>query len=96
MVAAGAILGGCTDSVTRLSPDFGVAVRQDMAAQIADPDAHYAGTPAPASNGARTSLAQSRYLKGQVIQPTSLSASNGLIGSQNASDSGAAGSGTAP
>ncbi|HVZ92365.1 MAG TPA: hypothetical protein VG843_11995 [Rhizomicrobium sp.] len=96
LIAAGAVLGGCTQSVTSLSPDFGVALRQDIAAQIADPDAHYRGDPAPASNGARTSLSQSRYLKGQVIEPTSLSASNGLIGSQSSTDSGAATGSTAP
>ncbi|HVV65567.1 MAG TPA: hypothetical protein VHC42_08855 [Rhizomicrobium sp.] len=96
LLAAAAILGGCTQSVTSLSPDFGAALRQDIAAQIADPDAHYRGDPAPASNGARTSLSQSRYLKGQVTEPTSLSASNGLVGGQSGSESAASPSATNP
>ena len=82
-------LSGCTESQVRMSPDFGQAVRQDMVAQIADPDAHYLGTPAPGSNGARVGLAQKRYEKGQVIQPSSTTAS-----SQNAA--GNADNGTAP
>ena len=52
------LLSGCTQSALRISPDFGNAVHQDMAAQIADPDARYEGTPAPGSNGARVGLAQ--------------------------------------
>jgi hypothetical protein len=69
-------LSGCTVSEVRMSPDFGQAVHQDMVAQIADPDAHYLGTPAPGSNGARVGLAQKRYEKGQVIQPSSTTASS--------------------
>jgi hypothetical protein len=76
--AASAVLSlsACTQSDLRLSPDFGDAEREDMAAQIADPDAHYAGLPAPGSNGARVGLAQSRYEKNQVIQPSSTTASS--------------------
>ena len=59
----------------RLAPDFGVAVRQDVAAQIADPDAQYAGVPAPASDGTRAGLALTRYKTGKVIQPVSTSTS---------------------
>jgi type IV pilus biogenesis protein CpaD/CtpE len=58
-----------------MSPDFGNAVRQDLAAQIADPDAHYKGTPAPGSDGERVGLAQKRYSTGQVIQPAAVTAS---------------------
>lgn len=89
-------LTACTHNVTEpeynLSPDFGQAVRQDLAAQIADPDARYTGTPAPGSNGDRVELAQKRYAKGQVIQPTTATAS-----SPNASgNGGGAGNGASP
>jgi hypothetical protein len=72
---AGLGLAGCAQSVVRLSPDFGQAVRQDTAAQIADPDAKYDGTTAPGSNGARVDLAQKRYEKNQVVQPSTATAS---------------------
>jgi hypothetical protein len=78
ILSAAAIgLSACAQSEIRISPDFGDAVRADMAAQIADPDAHYTGTPAPgASDGARIGLAQTRYEKNQVIQPSSTTASS--------------------
>jgi len=94
-LAVGAMLSlsACTYSELRLSPDFGDAVRENVAAQIADPDAHYAGTPAPgASNGARVGLAQSRYEKNQVIQPSSTTASSAAsIGNADNGNSGAGG-----
>jgi hypothetical protein len=104
-LAAGAVLGlsACTYSELRISPDFGDAVREDVAAQIADPDAHYAGVPAPgASNGARVGLAQTRYEKNQVVQPSSTTASSmASIGNAENGNGGApggagAGVGTAP
>lgn len=61
-------LTGCVQGNT-VNPDFGVAVRQNIAAQIADPAPRYARTEPPASDGARTALAQQRYQKGTVIQP---------------------------
>jgi uncharacterized membrane protein YgcG len=82
-------LTGCTQSVLRLSPDFGVALRQDTKAQIADPDAHYVGTPAPGSNGQRAALAQQRYDQNQVVQPTQPATS-----SSNSSGNQGSGSGT--
>jgi hypothetical protein len=92
ILAAGIGLSACTQSEVRLSPDFGQAVRQDMAAQIADPDAHYIGTPAPGTDGARVGLAQQRYGKGEVIQPSSTTASS--KGSIGQADNGAGGAGT--
>ena len=56
-----------------LSPSFGVALRQDLVAQIADPDARYGA--APDADGARTALAQDRYRTGKVIEPSGLGAS---------------------
>jgi hypothetical protein len=53
----------------RVAPDFGVAVRQDVAAQIADPDAQYKGVPGPATNGMRTAQSEHRYVTGTVKQP---------------------------
>ena len=84
-MAAGALLSlsACNQSELRLSPDFGDAVREDIAGQVADPDAHYVGVPAPGSNGARVGLAQSRYENNQVIQPASSTASSGAVGNAN-------------
>ncbi len=73
-------LSACTQSSLRISPDFGSAVHQDVAAQIADPDAHYEGVPAPGSASARVGLAQKRYNANQVIQPASTTASSKTLG----------------
>jgi hypothetical protein len=78
LLAAGA-LGGCYSQL-RLSPDYGVAVRQDVTAQIADPDAHYTGVPQPGSNPNRVAQAQRRYNTGRVIQPASTSTSTVAAG----------------
>lgn len=77
-----------------LSSDFGAAVRQDVAAQIADPDARYRGIPTPGSNGIRAGLAQLRYVRGQVIQPattttTTISVGQGGGGGDNSGGGGA-------
>ena len=61
-------LAGCVQGNT-VNPDFGVALRQNIAAQVADPAPRYDRTNPPASDGKRTALAQDRYQKGQVIQP---------------------------
>lgn len=94
-IAAMLGLGACAqnpmESEMRMSPDFGDAVRENLAAQIADPDPHYAGTLAPgASDGARIDLAQTRYQKNEVIRPSSTTASSRTVG---ASDNGGAGAG---
>jgi len=85
ILVAGAGLGGCVESKVFLSPDFGQAVRQDVVAQIADPDARYAGSPKPGANGSKAALAQRRYVAGEVIEPaatsTSIVASSGSGGS---------------
>ena len=74
-------LSACTQSSLRISPDFGSALRQDVAAQIADPDAHYEGVPQPGSASSRVGLAQRRYNANQVIQPASMTASSKTLGS---------------
>ncbi|MGH6962945.1 MAG: hypothetical protein ACREE0_00535 [Phenylobacterium sp.] len=68
-------LAGCVESQAHLSNDFGSAVRQDQMAQIADPEAHYKGVPAPGSDGGRVGLAQERYRTGKVIAPSDAGAS---------------------
>jgi len=78
-------LGACAQNLNqselRMSPDFGDALRENLAAQIADPEPHYAGTLAPgASDGTRIDLAQTRYQKNQVVRPTSTSASSRTVG----------------
>ena len=82
-------LSACQESSLRLNPDFGSALHQDLAAQIADPDAHYEGTPAPGSAGRRVGLAQKRYDTNQVIQPSTTTASS--AGSMNGADNGSGG-----
>jgi hypothetical protein len=77
---AALLLSGCMVSRDHLSAEYGREVRQDMVAQIADPDARYKGDPAPASDGPRTSLAQTRYERGTVIQPASTSTSTVIAG----------------
>lgn len=74
-------LGACTETKLRLNPDFGEAVHQDTLAQVSDPDAHYAGDPPPASNGARVGGAQDRYAKGEVKTPVSTSTASVSAGS---------------
>ena len=61
-------LSGCVQGNT-VDPDFGVALRQNIAAQVADPAPRYLRADPPASDGARTALAQTRYEKGTVIAP---------------------------
>jgi hypothetical protein len=76
VMAAALTAAGCAQSDLRLGPDYGVAIRQDMAAQIADPDAQYAGVPAPASNGQLSSAAVTRYNTGKTTRPIPATTSN--------------------
>jgi hypothetical protein len=83
-------LSACSQSSLRLNPDFGNALRQDLASQVADPDAHYEGTPAPGAAGTRVNLAQKRYDTNTVVPPATTSATNGaMAGFQNGSPGGA-------
>jgi hypothetical protein len=67
---AGALgVSGCSVSRYHLTDDYGRAVRQDVAAQIADSDARYKGEPDPASDGVRTAVAQTAYQTGVVKAP---------------------------
>ena len=86
-------LPGCTQSSLRLSSDFGVAVTQDLAAQIADPDARYTGIPAPGTSGARASLAQTRYNRNQVAQPAAATATSSVQAAPTPAGNGGGGAG---
>jgi hypothetical protein len=88
-LAAGVLLSGCIQSHLRDQADFGDAARQDRAAQIADPEAHYVGVPAPASSGLRADAAQERYIHGTVIQPANMETST-VTQSGNGSNNGGA------
>jgi hypothetical protein len=80
LAGIGAIVAGCADEKQLANDmgtaDFGRAVHEDLAAQIADPDAVYKGPPPP-SSGARADLAQTRYQADKVTQPSSTSTSSG-------------------
>lgn len=92
------LLSACAENTPNeselfLSPSFGRAVRQDIAAQIADPDAQYSGTPAPGSNGSRVALAQRRYVAGKVLRPPSTAAAEATIGGEGGGGGGDNGGG---
>lgn len=88
-------LSACSQSYLRINPDFGRAVRQDAAAQIANPDAKYDGTPDPGSRGDRVGLAQQRYQTNQVIPPATMTASGeGSIGRAENGSGGGVGAST--
>lgn len=76
-------LGGC--ATRHLSADYGQAVRQNIAAQVANPDARFVGAIAPGSNAARVAAAQDRYVKGRVIQPAGLATAQGLAAAPTSS-----------
>lgn len=78
LVAASAGLCGCLVSQIHQSRDFGVAVSQNVVAQITDPDHRYPATPPP-SNGARAVLAQKRYRTGTTIPPVGTASPVGAI-----------------
>ena len=96
LASTGALLSACAETRLRDAPDFGEAVRQDVAAQIADPDAHYAGTPDPASNGNRVEWAQQHYNQHHVTEPANTGVgAGGGGGGGGGGDSGGGGGGGA-
>ena len=90
-VAAMTMLSGC-ESSARLTPDFGQSVRQDIAAQITDPEGVGRTAPAAKGDGARVALAQDRYQKNKVIPPQ-VSTTSGFGSNTPSSGSGGSGSG---
>lgn len=87
LVSAALALGGCVSAQGNLAPDYGQSVKQNLAAQVADPDASYRRDAPPAAGGARTNLAQDRYNKGKVLQPAGGAASR--VGNNSAGSPGA-------
>lgn len=86
-------LTACVEART-LNPEFGEAYRQNLISQVAEPDPHYVGDPAPGSAGTRVGLAQTRYRTGTVIKPIPATASE--IGRNNGGNgNGGAGVGVA-
>lgn len=77
-------LSGCASVVhqeaNEVDPNFGRALRQNIAAQVADPAPNYERAEQPASSGPRTGLAQRRYDTGTVIQPQSEGTTGGASG----------------
>jgi hypothetical protein len=93
LCGAAASLSACAVSRMHLSDDSGVAVRQDIVAQVADPDAMYKGLPAPGAQGLRVDAAQGRYDSGQVIEPASTSTSTVRVGGGQGGNGGSSGAG---
>lgn len=85
LLAAALALAGCAQP--KLSQDFGYALKQNVAAQVADPDARYSGTPAPGTDSARVALAQERYQTGKVIRPESIGANDAVKGGNGGENS---------
>ncbi len=98
VAAAGAAgsLAGCASNSHANKPtaddvkfdDFGRSVRQDIAAQIADPDPVWKKDPPPPSSGKRANLAQKRYEADAVAKS---SVTTTTIGSQSSESGGSTG-----
>jgi len=69
LAGATLLISGCAQGVDKISPDFGVALKQDLAAQIAYPEGAPATEPVPA-DGVRSAAAMTRYQEGRVIAPS--------------------------
>ncbi len=94
LAGAGALLAGCADQVGLdkefQSMDMTSAVKEDMAAQIADPDVAYRGPPPP-SNGPRAERAATNYEKGTINAPTAISSLTQIQGSSGSTGGGGGG-----
>lgn len=79
MAAIGFAIAGC-DSVVKpkgtLNPNFGNAVRHNMAVQIVNPDASAGITEAPDLDGKRANTAVADYEKGATKQVEKIITSN--------------------
>ena len=91
VLGAGLVLSGCAVSRLHIADDYGQAVRQDLVAQVADPDAVYKGVPAPGSDGHRVGIAQGGYVRNSVVQPASTTTSNVSLGGGGGGGSGGGG-----
>lgn len=96
LICALPLIGACSDtdvgaSEGRTAPQFGDAVKANIAAQIVNPNAPSDGGPLT-MNGQRAGLAQDRYVNGKVIKPAEVGASNGGDSGGGGGDSGSSGS----
>jgi hypothetical protein len=78
----GLLVSGCADTKAmqadmRDADGLGHAVREDLEAQIANPDAAWTGA-VPAANGARAAAAQEHYITDTVKAPVSGSTTSGV------------------
>ena len=99
LAGVGVIAASCADekqlNEDMHSSDFGRAVQEDMAAQIADPDATYKGPP-PASSGEQAALAQTRYATDKVTKPVSVNTQSTGSGGGGGGGGGSGGGGGGP
>jgi uncharacterized membrane protein YgcG len=102
VIGLGAMASGCAtnqgDSKYAQAPEhFGQAVREDLAAQIADPDPAWKNTPPPPSSALVSALAMTRYNTDKVKVPqgsstqTQVSAGGGGGGGGGGSSGGGGG-----
>jgi type IV pilus biogenesis protein CpaD/CtpE len=80
IIALAAGLSACAMNDKPLDPNYGQALRQNLNAQVADPDARYARVIEPNSDGMRSAAAQKRYQTGKVIQPATVATTEISIG----------------
>ena len=85
VVAAGAVLGACSDRLVD-PPPLGGSVTQNMAAQIVDPNPDSTEV-APPLNGERNNVAQKRYEKGKVLKPRSVNTTSSVGSNSNSGNS---------
>ncbi len=100
LAGVGAAASGCADQKMfnndlSQANDFGRAVHEDLAAQIADPDATYKGPPPP-SSGERAVLAQQRYGTDAVTKPVATSTQTATGGGGGSSGGGGGGGSGGP
>lgn len=75
-IACAGAVAGC-EQPDALNPDFGNAVRQNMAAQIINPEPANASAGAPDLTGAVAVGSYGRYRTGNVKEPVPLSTKSG-------------------
>jgi hypothetical protein len=76
VLTAGGLLVACTPQ-EKINPDFGNSVRHNMSVHIINPTPEYgAAQQIPELDGPRAAGAQTRYDKGEVIQPERLRTSD--------------------
>jgi type IV pilus biogenesis protein CpaD/CtpE len=94
IIALAAGLSACAMNDKPLDRDYGRALKQNLNAQIADPDARYARVTPPAADGIRTQGAQTRYQMGEVTEPTNTSTTTIRSGGNSGGGSGGGGGGS--